>query len=49
MEFNEKYLSASESAKKPDANKVVISDDNYAICELLNKIFMQLDMIRRES
>ena len=41
-DFEKRYISTSENTETPDATKIVLSDDAYAIGELLEKIFIQL-------
>ena len=42
MEFSDKYVSRSANAVKPDLTKTELSDDTFAIGELLDQIRVQL-------
>lgn len=38
VRLDEKYISTSDKAKDQQSKKVVISDEAYAICELLEEV-----------
>lgn len=42
MEFTDKYISTSDKLLDAKSTKTVISDDSFAIGELLEKIMIQL-------
>lgn len=44
MRLKEKYISNSENNKKPDAKKTILTDDAYAICELIENLTHALRM-----
>lgn len=43
MSFKQKYISMSESKVHPDPKKVIISDDAFAIADLLDQIRIKLN------
>ncbi|MEK7661937.1 MAG: hypothetical protein AAB355_00325 [Patescibacteria group bacterium] len=49
MEFKEKYISQFENAQKADASKIVLSNDAYAQCEMLDLLIKKLEHLRLSS
>jgi len=47
MEFKDKYISNKENSVKPDAKKMVLSDDAYAISEMINVLIQRIEKARR--
>jgi hypothetical protein len=47
----EKYISKAEAAKleKPDEKKVVISDDAFAVCDLIEQLIKKAEHLRISS
>jgi len=45
MNFTEKYISTSESALANPENKVVLTDDTFALCEMLNELNFRLSKL----
>ena len=43
MEFADKYISEKENADKPDLTKVLISNDAYAVSEMIDKLIKQME------
>ena len=46
MEFNEKYISVSDKLLDAKSEKTVISDEAFAIGDLLNKIAFKLGRLK---
>lgn len=46
MQFKDKYISTTENAEKPDAKKTILSDDAYAIGELIEILTNKLEQFR---
>lgn len=44
MDFEEKYIAISEETVKPDETKITISDEAYAIGEMIQKLIMRLSL-----
>ena len=42
MEFEDKYISASKQAVTPDAKKIVLSNDAYALAEAIHLFLKEL-------
>lgn len=42
MDFKGKYISTSENTLKADATKIVLGDDAYAICELIDSLIKEI-------
>ena len=42
MEFKDKYTSTSEKDKEENKDKKALSEEGYAMCELLDQIRIQL-------
>lgn len=42
MDFTNKYISTDESKIKPDATKLILSNDAYAIGEQIDNLIKQL-------
>ena len=49
MEFKEKYISFTENSVKPDPKKITLSDDAYAISELLDALIKKTEEVRLAS
>jgi hypothetical protein len=47
MEFTEKYISAKENSLKPDPKKVLISDDAFAIGEVIDSLIRRIEAAAR--
>ena len=47
MAFKDKYQSKSDSQTNPDPKKKVISDDSFAIGEVLDEIMVQIFRMSR--
>jgi len=46
MNFTDKYISQTEMAEKPDLKKIVITDDAFAIGELLQELINKIEHTR---
>ena len=46
QKLHKDYISASENAKKPDINKVEVSDDAWLISLTLNRLIDKLEQLR---
>ena len=46
MEFSEKYISTSAKLLDDKSTKIVISDDAYAIGEMLKEVAFRLSRVR---
>ena len=46
MTVEERYISESENTKNPDLTKTLLSNDAYAVCDLIEKLS---DQIRRSK
>lgn len=46
MEFSDKYISVSEKVIIPDDKRTVISDESFAICEMLVVLVNKLEHAR---
>jgi hypothetical protein len=46
MNFEDKYISTAENAVKPDAKKIVLSNDAYAQIEILDVLIEKLESLR---
>jgi hypothetical protein len=44
--FHEKYISTKVNTGEPDETKIVLSDDAYAICEMLNVLISKLNKLK---
>jgi hypothetical protein len=42
MGFKDRYISETENQTNPDPKKVVLSNDAYAVGEMLENIFIEL-------
>ncbi|KKK84605.1 hypothetical protein LCGC14_2781660 [marine sediment metagenome] len=49
MEFKKRYISFTENSVKADPKKIVISDDAYAISELLDELVKNQEASRLAS
>lgn len=45
MDFADKYISERENLEKPDAKKLVLSNDAYALGEILHQLSGQLQAV----
>jgi hypothetical protein len=46
MDFSEKYISTTDKAKDVSSKKIVISDDSFAVCEMLKEVAFRLSRMR---
>ena len=46
MEFTEKYISAADAALHPEAKKITISNDTYAIAEIIMELINKIEHTR---
>ena len=46
MEFEEKYISQAENILNPNMKKVLLSNDAYAISEMLNGLIKNINALR---
>lgn len=46
MEFKEEYISAKENAEKPDAKKITISNEAFAIGDMIERLINKLESAR---
>jgi len=46
MEFNKKYVGDSEKGKEENQNKIILTDDAFALCESIQEL---INEIRREK
>ena len=47
MKFEDKYISTDENTKKADTSKITLSDDAYALGELLQVLINQIERTGR--
>lgn len=47
MKFKERYTSISEQTLPENKDKIVLSDDAYAISEMLSDLTVKLEQLRR--
>jgi ATP-dependent Clp protease adapter protein ClpS len=45
MILKEKYISSWENSEKPDAARIILSNDAYAICEFIEKLMNTMRMV----
>ena len=43
MTFQDKYISEAENAITPNIKKIEISNESYAICEMLDELIYKLN------
>lgn len=48
MELKDKYAPISEKDKTENANKKILSDDAYALCEFLELLNKKIEQTRRD-
>jgi len=46
MEFGEKYISAAENIAKPDKEKIALSNDAFAIGEIIAELIKKIEQAR---
>ena len=46
MKFTLKYTSESEKEKPENKDKVVISDESFALCEMINELINKIERTR---
>ena len=46
MEFTDKYISSQENIEKPDAKKTCISNDAYAIGEIIQELLKEIKTVQ---
>ena len=46
MEFEEKYISAAENAITPNPKKVILSNDAYAVGEMINGLILNIKALK---
>ena len=46
MEFADKYISETANAEKPDAKKVLVSNDAFAIGDMIDKLIKKIEHAR---
>jgi hypothetical protein len=49
MEFTEKYISTAEKLIDKDSKKVVLSDDSFAYCELIDLLIKKIEQVRVDT
>ena len=45
MKFEDKYISTDENTKKADTSKIILSDDAYAIGEMIQKLIKKIERV----
>lgn len=46
MKFEDKYISATDKALDKESKKVVLVDDAYALCEMINELINKIEHAR---
>lgn len=46
MKFSDKYISEKENAENPDIKKIILSNDAYAIGEMIDELIKKVDYLR---
>ena len=46
MEFADKYISEKENKSNPDVKKIILSNDAYAVGEMLQNLINKLEHMR---
>lgn len=47
MDFKAKYISEKEDKEKPDSKKIVLGNEAYAICELIDDLISKLGVMKK--
>ena len=47
MTFEDKYISEEEQVMKPDAKRITITDEAFAICELIESLANKIERVHQ--